>query len=915
MQVKRDFDLIYREQPDPWQIGAADSDRYNLYFNLIRAHACGKASILDIGCGFGAFLARFQGDYEHLVGVELSKLAIQKGQQKHPFIQFIQGSADQLGQCMPPASCYDTIVYSDVIYYLDETGKHASLQWVAEHLAQDGLAFIAGWCPGGDYMTFDEMKRLVERYLRVEECRYLDSQHAVFLTRKRRNFVSITIDYETWQPIPAGKSINWEKDVFQPTDQLLALCEREQAKLTLFAEMGEYFWLQQNQPEVAAKMEAQWQAAIRQGHDVQLHLHPNWLPELGARAVDGQWYWDWSKAKAADYPGDLMQLIATCKATLEALLRPIDPQYTVTAFRAGAYAAQPFQRLAEALAANGIFCDSSVYAGGVSQERGYDYSMPYANHQPYFANYYDPQLKAPPAEQAIVEIPIFTFAPGQRWFLDNTEGEKFAERLLTYLAQQAATFKSNEDLRRLQEFKRLWRKVYLRLAPLQGQFKRFVPKALLYYLTEYGPEHLVEHHYYVMIGHTKADLHWSGIATNLRQLKQQGFEFITLSDMAHKAKAELLANQMARSKTQEAEYQVQREYNAVLGDARNEQQSYYLQQMIPWDRKNVLDLGTGAGYWASRIASLYPWMNIVGIDYGFDFIAKAQRQYSSPRTLFQVADFVDLPFADGFFDCIYADNTLEHAYDVDSTLREAYRVLQWNGVLVAAIPGDAHNSERICDNHTWKTAPHEVKLRLQRAGFVNIEITEIDTLRQLGMSPYPPAQDQMMYIRAWKRPQETLKLARAIEAMYWVYQTLSPEKSSTSGDPVEILKGGYAYCWGSVVVLGKLLQREGFDVRWVTMLARNHPKGRGEEQTDSHEVLQVTAEGKTVILDAMANTCIPYAIAELVRQPALAKAKAEPDERYLARGYKLYDTDFWYQRVYQYAARPDIRGKFNWIKV
>ncbi len=37
----------------------------------------------------------------------------------------------------------------------------------------------------------------------------------------RKNKILITIDYETWQPIPDGKKIDWEKDIINPTKQIL----------------------------------------------------------------------------------------------------------------------------------------------------------------------------------------------------------------------------------------------------------------------------------------------------------------------------------------------------------------------------------------------------------------------------------------------------------------------------------------------------------------------------------------------------------------------------------------------------------------------------------------------------------------------------------------------------------------------
>jgi protein-L-isoaspartate O-methyltransferase len=115
----------------------------------------------------------------------------------------------------------------------------------------------------------------------------------------------------------------------------------------------------------------------------------------------------------------------------------------------------------------------------------------------------------------------------------------------------------------------------------------------------------------------------------LRRIKDDGrFEFLTLSEMAATAREELKAS-ARRNALEEAEYQVAREYRVVLGEERNETQSHHLQEMIPLDREQVLDLGCGAGYWSARLAEVYPWMRVIGVDRGADFITQAQSRFVS----------------------------------------------------------------------------------------------------------------------------------------------------------------------------------------------------------------------------------------------------------------------------------------------
>ena len=147
MRVDLDHERKYLAEEDPWGIGAADSERYDLYVAAIRDRAR-RGSVLDVGCGFGAMLARLREDFDELHGIELSAEAIRKGSERYPFIAFEQGSIELLERTAADARRFDAIVFSDVLYYVEEREKRAALRWIARHLAPDGFAFIAAYSPG-----------------------------------------------------------------------------------------------------------------------------------------------------------------------------------------------------------------------------------------------------------------------------------------------------------------------------------------------------------------------------------------------------------------------------------------------------------------------------------------------------------------------------------------------------------------------------------------------------------------------------------------------------------------------------------------------------------------------------------------------------------------------------------------------
>jgi SAM-dependent methyltransferase len=858
MRVKRDFDEIYGTQEDPWSIGAADDDRYDLLRSLLLEAAHERGSILDIGCGFGAFLARFEGEFESLTGIELSEVAVDKGRARFPRIEFFSGSASALEQVGIGQRRFDAIVFSDVIYYLEEAARRRALDWIATHLADDGVALVAGWCPGGDYLEPDELARLVDRSLAVEHERFLESEHLVLVGRRKRSMAALTLDYETWQPIPEGRAIDWEADVVAPTAALLDAADRTGAVITLFAEVGELIWLRQNEPEVAKRIAAQLRDAHTRGHDVQLHLHPTWLPELDARRDDSGWSWNWAYSRADDYPGDLTELIGRCCETLRDAVG--DPGYWPSVFRAGAYEAQPFERLHAALLANGISCDSSVYAGGVREGRSYDYRLAASEHQPYLASRFDPQIEAPPCEQDMLELPIQTLEPAARWSFDATDGLDFAQRFLSW--RRASRDERPSERYRMR--KRLARRLATAQRHLRPTRRRFVPTGLT---AEPARRRFAGHDYHVLIGHSKADLDVPAIERELARLRAAGVEMVSMRLMADVARRDVAAT---RSRPRWVPVGAQKAGVAAL------------REVAPPDVARVVVVDLEARPNAAEDAP--GWQQVERVD------AAALRELRGAQ-------------------CIAAPSGVETLGDPDAFLVAAHEALQPDGCLALAVWSDARAPERDCGEHPWRTAPGELALRLRAAGFAGVSVAEVDAVGELGLPSHAAAEDRLTIVRAWKRPAPAGPLDRATALASWVYEHLDPAQPQSSDDPFEVLESGHAWCAGYNLVTGRLLEREGYKVGWVSMRANDHPRGRGPERIDSHEVLVVDVDGVQRVLDPMANVLFDASLPELLADPTRADTDRTADTRYAERGYDLYATSFWYMRVKELAIRKQPRGE------
>lgn len=91
-----------------------------------------------------------------------------------------------------------------------------------------------------------------------------------------------TLDYELY----GNGSGDVFKHIIEPTDKILGIVEKYNAKLTIFFEVIEYWKLKEEwesgnrmgyDRNPIEAMERQLKRAFEYGHDIQLHLHPQWV--------------------------------------------------------------------------------------------------------------------------------------------------------------------------------------------------------------------------------------------------------------------------------------------------------------------------------------------------------------------------------------------------------------------------------------------------------------------------------------------------------------------------------------------------------------------------------------------------------------------------------------------------------------
>lgn len=184
---------------------------------------------------------------------------------------------------------------------------------------------------------------------------------------KRRRQLVLTVDHEIF----GNGTGDARRHMLEPTERMARICEGFGISLTVFFEVEEYLAFERERDSVrkawgyfpASELAMQAIDLARRGHDLQLHLHPEWV---GARFEDESWIlrpdrptvdclFD-TQVEANDY-------IARRKAVIDGFYEAAGCERRVVAYRCGSFCAQPGRKLLTALAKNGILIDSSVVKG------------------------------------------------------------------------------------------------------------------------------------------------------------------------------------------------------------------------------------------------------------------------------------------------------------------------------------------------------------------------------------------------------------------------------------------------------------------------------------------------------------------------------------------------------------------------
>ncbi len=151
----------------------------------------------------------------------------------------------------------------------------------------------------------------------------------------------------------------------------------------------------------------------------------------------------------------------------------------------------------------------------------------------------------------------------------------------------------------------------------------------------------------------------------------------------------------------------------------------------------VLELGCGTGYFTKELAKTN--CKVIAVDIAFNLIKEAKKIINKKNIYFVIDNAYQMNFKNKSFNAVIGSSVLHHLI-IDEALREIYRVLKPNGIIVFTEPNMLNPQIFLQKNIPYLKkmlgdSPDEtafikwsLKKKLEKYGFKNISIVPFDFL-------------------------------------------------------------------------------------------------------------------------------------------------------------------------------------------
>lgn len=350
-------------------------------------------------------------------------------------------------------------------------------------------------------------------------------------------YLNISFDYELFM----GKNKVSEKEVLiDPAYKISEMLKEEGVSGTFYADVCCPVRYRQSGENIFPDLfDKQLQDLTLAGHDIQLHLHPNWLKATSIGETvefDRQWYRLHNWADGNDFSA-VEKIVREGIEYLNNTIKPVSPDYRCVAFRAGGFCLQPEKEIASILINSGIRIDSSVSFGRYCDIGGMfsDYrDYPKSKNIYFNGNHSLDEKLLKTDEPALFEVPVGGYSkPFHKIWALKKKNVKLPSTSINGNAMPLPASSKKTANKFMQKLE------FALATPVNLSFDIFSAPTLVHLINRIATESgCTKKDFYISaIAHPKcmSDIHIENMRSAIRELKQNPvIEFVNTQDIAKK---------------------------------------------------------------------------------------------------------------------------------------------------------------------------------------------------------------------------------------------------------------------------------------------------------------------------------------------------------------------------------------------
>ncbi len=150
------FDRLYATDPDPWKFATSEYERDKYATTLAALPRPRFARAFEVGCSIGVLTRQLAARCDAILAADVAEAALRGAATRCQDQSHVQFARMVVPQDWPPGA-FDLILFSEVLYYLDDTDRAAAARLSLQSLSPGGTVVLVNWHgPTDGFCTGDD---------------------------------------------------------------------------------------------------------------------------------------------------------------------------------------------------------------------------------------------------------------------------------------------------------------------------------------------------------------------------------------------------------------------------------------------------------------------------------------------------------------------------------------------------------------------------------------------------------------------------------------------------------------------------------------------------------------------------------------------------------------------------------------